>query len=431
MEIDWARYVGQQLGEHRHIDFKAPCSWAGEGRAKLTADILAASHIDGGGVIVIGVEEDAEKKLKSVGCTPEQVRTFDKTDVVLWVAQHAQPEVDLTIEKPTTDVGHTMVVIRVSEFRETPIIVTRELSYQDGTGRTKVVATPGDIMMRTNAAQTCRVRSADDMRLLVHSAVRKTRDATLRRFRELLDAESRSPADPGTIHEDSGVRWREALGEWTSTRPNDAFVQAQVIPTRDLSASVSSLEELRKRVSDADVVTSQTQFPGIRYANSIENVGASTRWKLGDATAWLAHRTGAFYYVDDMAPALSSPESVGRLYFWYPCLTITGCLRFASRYYAALGGDVDLQIVFRLEKINGLLLFDNGEGFLPYFRAGELVARVPAIEVPIATSALKLEVGWALEAEKAIAQVLETFQVSDARRLASNWLNKAVPGSRT
>ena len=48
MEIDWTRYVGEQLGEHKNIDFKAACSWTGGDRAKLAADIIAMSNTEGG-----------------------------------------------------------------------------------------------------------------------------------------------------------------------------------------------------------------------------------------------------------------------------------------------------------------------------------------------------------------------------------------------
>ncbi len=76
MDIDWARYIGEQLGEQKNIDFKAPCAWAGADRAKLAADIIAMSNSEGGGVLVIGVREDSAKKLLLDGCSPEQLATL-------------------------------------------------------------------------------------------------------------------------------------------------------------------------------------------------------------------------------------------------------------------------------------------------------------------------------------------------------------------
>ncbi len=53
------------------------------------------------------------------------------------------------------------MVLRVSEFQETPLIVTSDLQYQDRAGNNQLAAKAGDVLVRTSAAQTTTIRSAE------------------------------------------------------------------------------------------------------------------------------------------------------------------------------------------------------------------------------------------------------------------------------
>jgi hypothetical protein len=137
-------------GEHRDIEFKGPRSSAGADKTKLAGDIIAMANIDGGGTVVGGAPEDSAKIPRLVGCTPEQLATFDQTTGRRQRARaRAAAGGGLRIEKLTEN-GKTVAAIRVREFRDAPHIVTKDSAYPESRGTTtKNVATAGDVLVRT------------------------------------------------------------------------------------------------------------------------------------------------------------------------------------------------------------------------------------------------------------------------------------------
>ena len=111
--------------------------------------------------------------------------------------------------------GRTVVVLRVSEFQETPLIVTSDLQYQDGGSHNKLAARAGEMLIRTGAAQTTTIRSADDMRALMRRSLLKTREVLLFGIRELLNAEALTAPGPSDIHAAAREQWSKRVGEWT------------------------------------------------------------------------------------------------------------------------------------------------------------------------------------------------------------------------
>lgn len=420
---DWRRYLGEQLGEHKNIDFKAASAWSGESRVRLAADILAMSNTAGGGVLVIGVSEDAAKRLQLDGCDDTQLRSFDRTPIVDYLATRAAPEVDVQIEKPTHD-GKTCIVIRVAEFSQTPLIVTTDLQFNDGQGRSQCVARKGDILIRTNAAQTARVASEQAMRELIRLSVLKTREEIVVGIRALLDAEARPRAKEDIdVHQTALADWSTTFHAWRNQKPDQAFFVAQLLPATDLSAGVDSLSTLRARVESADVRLQGTDFPGQRHATA-RNVGQAVEWSIGDDHLWRSYRTGAFFYAARLRTGFRDDDGRRTLYLWEACQPTASIFPLAASLYGSFGADIDFSVEVAFAPVEGVLLIDTNQGFLPhrYMGGGSCISHVDRCNVKVQTSSGKTAAGWTPEAINAVADIFETFNVPDAKRRAEKFV---------
>jgi hypothetical protein len=424
LDLDWRRLLDEQQGEHRNVDFKAASSWAGEDRAKLTADILAMSNTPGGGLLIVGVAENAAKRLELPGLDDAQVRSFDTTDVASFVNQYAEPQARLTVEKPIVE-GHAIVLVRVEEFSETPLIATRALDYTDRSGKQRTAFPAGAVLIRTKAAQTTVIKSAEDMRDLVKRAVLKSKDDLLLGFRQLLESEARAPVIERAKHEQEQERWSRSFGAWAATLPNDAIIVISALPEKDLSATAPDLKNLKAVLHAADSHEHGFEFLGTRYVKETNLVGA-VEGQLGDYILWQAHLSGAFFYATSLEDR-HGPTKVGSLWLWRPVDHVSLALRFFAQYFTALAFDGELNITVTMKSVKDRRLDDNGQEHFPPWVVP--ICREETFTIPLRTTAPKLVAGWELDAAKTIGQLLEVFNLEMGEDFSKRLVAR-IPGAR-
>lgn len=165
--------------EDRGFDFKGPAEFSGDFRAGLTVDIAAMANTPGGGTVVIGVLR-AEGVWKVEGCNATQLASFDKTPVTQYVRNFLDPLPRFGIESVEVD-GKKLVVVPVAEFEDVPTVVKKTIQTPKDT-----LAREGDLLMRSEAAQSRVIQSADEMRQLLGRALSRKSENLLAEIRAVV-----------------------------------------------------------------------------------------------------------------------------------------------------------------------------------------------------------------------------------------------------
>lgn len=148
--------------------------------AVVTRAVLGMANRADGGVVIVGVEEAADKTLRVSGLGPQDLPSWNYDDVAAGLAAAAEPFVTLELE-PSPYHGVTLLVIRVHEFETVPVICKKQ--YLDGQGRQ--VLRQGALYVRPRRKpETSEIPSQTEMRELLDLAITKG----LRRFLERASA---------------------------------------------------------------------------------------------------------------------------------------------------------------------------------------------------------------------------------------------------
>ena len=107
--------------EERNLEFKGAVSWNNaEHKGKIVRAAMAMSNIQNGGVIVVGVDENARPPALLGLPDVEQAR-FSQDNVSVEVNRYASPPVELTVRHVEID-SSRFVVIQIREFAELPVV---------------------------------------------------------------------------------------------------------------------------------------------------------------------------------------------------------------------------------------------------------------------------------------------------------------------
>ena len=181
-----------ELGhETQRVEFKGPGRRDdGHTMAVVTRAVLAMTNLRGGGVVVIGVAERADKSLEAVGVSLDIEATWTNFDAVCdQFGRYADPSVVFEIEVREYS-GKRFVVINVQEFAEVPILCRQ--NYQSAAdpargrpAQVEVLRGGACYVRSKRKPESAVVRTSEDMRDLIGLAVEKAiaRQATLDRIR--------------------------------------------------------------------------------------------------------------------------------------------------------------------------------------------------------------------------------------------------------
>ena len=141
--------------EARNRELKRSMDWnSAETKRKLTKSILAMSNLRDGGFIIIGVSEHNRGEFSADGMTDEDKRSFSADDMDDYVHNFADPYVEFDLREISLD-DKAFLVIRVSEFDESPVICGRDAEglrkgaiYTRSRRKPETVEVPDHIEMR-------------------------------------------------------------------------------------------------------------------------------------------------------------------------------------------------------------------------------------------------------------------------------------------
>ncbi len=382
--------------ESQELDYKAAMNWNAltrPAKAKLVRHCLAFANTKGG-YIVIGVGEDASGHPSDYqGLTPEEVHSFDPSNVGPFINRHVEPAIDFDIERPEVE-GKRYAIFVVRPFREVPHVCTSGVEGEVQTGV---------FYIRTSDAASRPAYRATEMHNLIQRALRNQREALGRMLRGIL-YESRS-AQPSEAPD----QFREQLDnsriyfnrrKTPPPEPPMILVDFSVTPP-DFNPERFSLSDIRRAV-DAAMNLASSQFvdpdelPGTYLTNfSLRSFPGS------GLRMWQVFQTGLFHYIGYW-PVRGRKINCNTL-----ALNLSEAVAFLARLYAELGYVDELLILkLRLEGTEDLML-DAGDGSDKYR------SRIPAIEVELRRTAGDLASGVETHAARLVGKVAERFNLPD------------------
>lgn len=147
---------------------------------ELLRDVAAMANA-GGGCIVIGRNNDA---LETGSLSEAQAQSFETTKFHTFVKNYLEPKQEYKLVRMFVG-DDLLVIIDVPDFDTIPLVFNSAGNCGSNDCR-KPHFLPGDLMIRTAAAETTRISSADEMRGLINLSVQKTGDRLVTEIQRML-----------------------------------------------------------------------------------------------------------------------------------------------------------------------------------------------------------------------------------------------------
>ncbi len=402
--------------ELRNFDFKGPVSFEGDFRIELAVAIAAMANTPGGGTILVGVsEEGADRRIR--GVTAEQRKTFDPTLVGQYLRERLDPVPDFEVVDILDTAGGDVVEIRVSEFRDVPIVVKRTLQKREeknATGR------EGDILIRSREAQSRRVMNAEETREILGRAISRTSERLLEQIRAVVTG-ARMPEPLPSYeerHRSELPRWPEQLEELRSSWPDLARWEFRFLP----QPPHARLDPGRaaQLLRDSVVSLRGWDFPAMPPGGPTffqDQLTVAVDWDRFHERTSLGY-DGAFGFarilwteVGAAGPLKSPPPPERPIDFVGVLLDVTEFLRFAVTLGEKLGAE-SLWLDLRLEGIRGRRL---GSLDPRRFLHREFVAAGSEVHLSETQALGLLQAGWKDLAVEWTRRIFTVFQWPDAK----------------
>ncbi|MFO0618044.1 MAG: ATP-binding protein [Polyangiaceae bacterium] len=359
-------------GETRRTDFKAACAFVEPSRAVLAKDIIAMSNTRDGGSIVVGVAEGPGRRPIIEGLTDEQLASFDITKVGDYVNKWVAPHVKLSLERVEI-AGKAIAVLSVAEFATQPLVCLRNGPIGEGN---KAVFFEGDLLIRTEAAQSRRVQSADEMQALLRLAIAKTGDDLLSQMKRIIEGKH-APlgVDAANLH-------AEALAAWAELRPKipGGTMEVQLLPSQAIGVRPDQFQ-LKAAVETSTVHRVELEFPlfhlgTVNSVNQAHGVKADVLVGGRHYETWYADASGAFFSERMIPEAFDSPTD-RKVYWKRTTYTLLLVAEFVKRFQEALRHDADFMVRITLHDVKDrVLLLEHPT--LREFRCG--VSEIPIVD---------------------------------------------------
>ncbi len=211
--------------ESKNVDFKAAGEFAGAFRAAIAVDVAAMANTPGGGSLLIGVRQN-NGAWTVEGVSAGQLKSFDKTPVVQYLRNFLDPVPSLGIETVEWR-GATVLHLAVQEFEDVPIVVKKTIQ-RDG----KPLAKEGDLLIRSEAAQSRTVQSSDELRRLLGRAISRKSENLLADIRAVVTGAGprRFEETPSELFDGALPLWRAEVAGFDDKFKSYARWEVRILP---------------------------------------------------------------------------------------------------------------------------------------------------------------------------------------------------------
>jgi hypothetical protein len=176
--------VLQNRIESKSVDFKEGFEW-GKNKPSMGVikDMLAMAN-SGGGIITIGIAERNGTFVEE-GVGAENLASFDTTRVLTLANNYASPSLRVRISTHSLpDASRSLVALQVVPFSSSPHFCARD--YDDPTNQARKLLRSGALYVRTDAAESVEISSADQFSDLIEQVFRARQGDVLERIRQAI-----------------------------------------------------------------------------------------------------------------------------------------------------------------------------------------------------------------------------------------------------
>jgi hypothetical protein len=384
--------IGQLIArksETANVDYKEGFAWTKGNRDRkyeLVRDLLAMANTKDGGRVIFGVRDG---DFEFIGVADDVYGSIDPNNVVQVLHAYSSPKVACSVIKREID-GRKVVVLDVAEFADTPVICTDTIK---AAGQSTILR-KGAIYIRTSAAQTTDISSADEMRELLGRAMTRKGDELLRTIERLLTGKPIAPTPASRdLYDTEMAQAQQFFGDALGPDfRNHGYLEVVAFPTEHVATRLGSIATLRDLVQKAEVSLRGWNFPHTDRENSTafaKGFQSHTRWERF-IEAYRLYRSGLFawkraFWEDVMGHRTGEGKRV--LSFISAIYSFTEFTLFLRRLFEDTAPEATIHVQVTLHGCKDRHLASFGETFLwPLYVAKDNV--IP-LELDITTTELR------------------------------------------
>ena len=399
-ETDWKSIVYRGV-ESEELDYKAAINWKKlnrVGKSKFVRHCLALANTKGG-YIVVGVGEDsAGQPSLFTGLTVEQTKSFDPTIIGNFVNRYADPEIDLTIERPVVE-GKRYAIFVIRPFSNIPHVCAYGMNEE---------LQQGVFYIRTADAASRGAHRASEIHAVIQRALRNQRELLGRMIRGVLYENRDMPIGNAVSHfkEDSSnskqyfLRRRSPGGDQKPV----ILMQLMVCPAQ-YTKDRFTLSEIKRAAGNSSSLLSESHF--VTENDMDESYFSNVALRSlpeGELKMWQIFKTGMFHYISYW------PVADKKVKYQYIVRFFAEAVSFLSRLYSELGYDEELlNITVKLNETEGVELSET-----PWPKS-QYLCRIPDIRIKFERSAADLASGYIDHTTKIIKELCERFNFPDGK----------------
>ncbi len=354
------RQLLERQGEDRNLDYKAAMAFApNEVKGKLLKCIMAFANTRDGGHILIGVEQKGVR-FEPTGATEQQARSFDPTDIGNFARNYCSTLPRVTSREVTID-GVTLLLVRVAEFADEPIVCTSDLHGADN----KPILRKGSIYVRTEDARCVAIDSSETMRSFLALAVQKYGEGLLEQIRGLVGAASitNAPMPPNELYAAELTSAEDMFQREELTAPH-AYWYCTIMPASYDADRIPTTARQREIRMQSEVALRGWNFPHTDreqnqpFEDGIESI---THWSRHNEASRF-YRSGLFTW-RHLLREDASPEYDGAISFVSSIYSLLEVFVFASRYAPMIADTEEFVVSVGMANIGGYSLLLDTDGF--------------------------------------------------------------------
>ena len=161
--------IESQAEESLNFECKVGFAWdskqssMGWVQAQAIQAILGFTNTEGGGLLLLGVKDDGKGNRDFTGLTPEMLQSYSNTEAIQeCIDKFADGQMSYSIKqvKHVNDgVDKTYIAIAVSEFKESPVLSTRDVSIKKPNGKEEFIMRERDLYARSRKGRFATVKA--------------------------------------------------------------------------------------------------------------------------------------------------------------------------------------------------------------------------------------------------------------------------------
>lgn len=205
--------IEAQAEESLNFECKVGFAWdnkqnsMGWVQAQAVQAILGFTNTEGGGLLLIGVKDDGKGNRDFAGLTADMLQTYSNTEAIQeCIDKFADGQMTYSIKQVKyvkNGVNQTYIAIAVSEFKESPVLCTRDVPIKKSSGKEKFIMREGDLYARSRKGRFATVKATSlELKEIIRLAHTKDEERLLQLLSSVNDVQrAGSPNQPSPYTE--------------------------------------------------------------------------------------------------------------------------------------------------------------------------------------------------------------------------------------